>query len=620
MTTIRLVPAVILVLGMLAISVSPANAQCPAFGADTACGVVITVTNSGATVNSSTGQGPYDGNDDTLIGVVNNSNRAITSLDLTSTQNIFGFDGDGIDTFGAPGNSIDTTGYGGPNAYFTNRNGSQTSGRVNFITPIAAGNGACNGSVGSSCTAYFSLENALGGATACSSLLNNSVPKPAGGGVSISATFTPQVSGFTLSQAAQLCNFTGFDWQQTINSWPSPSPLIVAGAKQAISAPPPFVDPAPGGYTYNVTCANGVVSSSYRTANPFYYDPNGPASDCFSVAGNETSTVLSFFDRPADPCLPGPGGAPSATYKANKMVPGIGGVLTPIQTLCPKLDPAGSQLAFTTHLVGLSSGGGSVDLGIGFSWTSTFNGTVGHIAVTASDPSMEVDPGSGTGGITVTSYNGTTTYGGVAVVGVNGAAPGTIAFLTSGDSCNGVFTGTFDGDVTVSAGQDCEFINGTITGNVQVHGGNVVLSGDLIGGDVQINNAGTFSIGPFTTIEGNLLAQNLPSGAGLDQICGSTVLNNLQFQNNGTSVEIGSASPSACGGNVIVGNLQVQNNTAATSIYNNTVSRNLLDHDNAGATQVFGNTVTQNLLCANNSSISGGMNTAQQKQGQCAAF
>ncbi len=48
-----------------------ASAECPGFGADTSCGSIITITQTGATVTQ-TGMGPYDGSDDTLIGVVNN--------------------------------------------------------------------------------------------------------------------------------------------------------------------------------------------------------------------------------------------------------------------------------------------------------------------------------------------------------------------------------------------------------------------------------------------------------------------------------------------------------------------------------------------------------------------
>ncbi len=192
--------------------------------------------------------------------------------------------------------------------------------------------------------------------------------------------------------------------------------------------------------------------------------------------------------------------------------------------------------------------------------------------------------------------------------------------LGSGNACNGVYSGTFNGDVNISAGQNCMFINGTITGNVSANGGNLVLSEDLIGGNVQINGGGTFFVAPFTTIHGNLQVQNLPSGTAVNQICGATVSGDLQFQNNGTSVLIGAAPPSSCAGNVVGGNLEVQNNTGSISIFGNTVTGNLQDQNNTGSTQVLSNAVKQHLQCQNNSSITGGMNTAQQKQGQCIGF
>lgn len=77
-------------------SVASANAQvCPAVGADTDCGIIITITNTGSSV-SFTGQGPYDTIEDTLVGVVNNSNYSIHSIGLRSALPIFAFDGDGI--------------------------------------------------------------------------------------------------------------------------------------------------------------------------------------------------------------------------------------------------------------------------------------------------------------------------------------------------------------------------------------------------------------------------------------------------------------------------------------------------------------------------------------------
>lgn len=113
--------------GALVISIGAANAQCPAVDLDTGCGTVITISNTGSSISFSS-QGPYEGADDTLVGVINNSNQPIFAMGLSSNRNIFGFDGDGIDAFGVPGNSKDGTGYGGPTAYFSNIMPGATSG------------------------------------------------------------------------------------------------------------------------------------------------------------------------------------------------------------------------------------------------------------------------------------------------------------------------------------------------------------------------------------------------------------------------------------------------------------------------------------------------------------
>jgi len=146
------------------IATSAAQAAFPAYGSDTGPGILITIGNS-STIISATGQGPYDGSDDTYVGVINNSSKGISSLNLnSSSEDIFGFDGDGIDTFGAPSNTTDTTGYGGPNAYFTNISPDAMRGTVNFINPVA-GNGG---------TDYFSLEESLDATS-----LSSGTPEPA---------------------------------------------------------------------------------------------------------------------------------------------------------------------------------------------------------------------------------------------------------------------------------------------------------------------------------------------------------------------------------------------------------------------------------------------------------
>jgi hypothetical protein len=55
-------------------------------------------------------------------------------------------------------------------------------------------------------------------------------------------------------------------------------------------------------------------------------------------------------------------------------------------------------------------------------------------------------------------------------------------------------------------------------------------------------------------------------------------------------------------------------------VVGNTVGGNLQDNNNTGATQVFNNLVDNNQQCQQDSEITGGGNTAKSKQGQCAAY
>ncbi len=154
--------------------------ECPAIGADTGCAILIVINNTGAQVLTDPSQGVYDGIEDTLVGVLNNTtSTTVNDIPLSGGSNdIFGFDGDGAcdpnngttpfspappdantadtGTSGAPctDNSTDTTGYGGPDSYFTNINSpTNTTGTVNFISPLTAGQ-----------TTWFSLEEAITGA------------------------------------------------------------------------------------------------------------------------------------------------------------------------------------------------------------------------------------------------------------------------------------------------------------------------------------------------------------------------------------------------------------------------------------------------------------------------
>jgi hypothetical protein len=249
---------------------------------------------------------------------------------------------------------------------------------------------------------------------------------------------------------------------------PNPFKQIATPPKQ-LFAPPPFLDPPPGGYTYNLPGGDHSF--------PFYYDPNSG-----ELASHQTSTTLGFADAPADNCLHGGTGA------------SCGGMTA----------PAGKLIAFTTHLVGLvglGPGFGVQDTGIGFSWTSNYNGTSGGISVTKNN--NPVDPGSGTGSVSITSYSASTTYQfpkGINVIGINGqptTAPssslmllgaGQVAVTASGLVFSRV-TQTFNGTITV-----------TNTSSSVIGGPFQIVFDSLTSGVTVADAAGSFGGWQYVTI------------------------------------------------------------------------------------------------------------------------
>jgi hypothetical protein len=173
--------------------------QCPAVFDNTGCQYLITINNTTETVLNDPNQGPYEGSDDSLIGVQNNSSAPVSALPLSVPgSELFGFDGDGIcNPGGAPvpagcapqagtpagtdcsqglGGScafpaspgepagyvepgafapMTQNGYEGPTSWFSNVSADTSSGVVHFSPPIAANGG----------TAYFSLEEPPVGTT-----------------------------------------------------------------------------------------------------------------------------------------------------------------------------------------------------------------------------------------------------------------------------------------------------------------------------------------------------------------------------------------------------------------------------------------------------------------------
>ena len=190
---------------VVACSVTAASAAVfPNIGYNTGPQILITLsgTNTAALTNP-LGQGPYDGSDDAYIGVLNNTSQAISTLSLSSSLNIFGFESDGIgvpDYTTYPGNGYstvgcvcqfgaanggDSSGYGGPHGSFSGitYNAGVYSGIISFDTPIAA-----NGGID-----WFALEEPL---TAASFQITGVNGGPATSATPLPASWTMMLIGF----------------------------------------------------------------------------------------------------------------------------------------------------------------------------------------------------------------------------------------------------------------------------------------------------------------------------------------------------------------------------------------------------------------------------------------
>ncbi|GAA1234793.1 hypothetical protein GCM10009665_26220 [Kitasatospora nipponensis] len=135
--------------------------QCPAVGAAPSCQILLVVNPDGTVgVQADGAVGPYDGSDDTLVGIVNNSRKPVTAVTVTGPgSGLSGFDGDGICSgaygswAGSAGCPYGPTGYEGPGTSFVTSPALPDSAEVDFAHGLAPG-----------ASAYFALEGALASA------------------------------------------------------------------------------------------------------------------------------------------------------------------------------------------------------------------------------------------------------------------------------------------------------------------------------------------------------------------------------------------------------------------------------------------------------------------------
>ncbi len=132
------------------IPVAPFHA-CPAVGAAPSCAILLVVEDDGTiTIYHDDTVGPYDGSDDTLVGVTNYSGKPVTSITVKGAgSGLANFDGDGLCTvvscaWNAP------TGYEGPNTSFVTIPGDLDDVQIDFPDTLA-----------DQTSTYFSLEGVL---------------------------------------------------------------------------------------------------------------------------------------------------------------------------------------------------------------------------------------------------------------------------------------------------------------------------------------------------------------------------------------------------------------------------------------------------------------------------
>ena len=111
----KFVPGLLVAGALVFFSVAASAGPCPALGnIGAGCNETITLNPGGTGTVVINNSSPYDGSDDQLVSVINNTGGTVSSITLTGSG-IGGFDGDGG---WAPGNGCVSTGTN-PNGCFT---------------------------------------------------------------------------------------------------------------------------------------------------------------------------------------------------------------------------------------------------------------------------------------------------------------------------------------------------------------------------------------------------------------------------------------------------------------------------------------------------------------------
>jgi hypothetical protein len=220
--------------------------QCAAVYQDPSCGYLIDITGaSTSNVLVDPSIGFYEGSDDVLVGVQNDSSAPVSSLQIGfpgSGYGVFSFDGDGLCTPG--GNPVpadcpfgpvgDPGDYYGPDATltvdagpcFANGTGPcSDDGKVNFPTPLAPGQ-----------YTYFSLEAPPNGASVTTGSQNDGITTQLSDGTNTGAHLT-DAAPTALTDSASLAgpNTSTANGMLTYAVYSDPACTVAAGTPQTVA-------------------------------------------------------------------------------------------------------------------------------------------------------------------------------------------------------------------------------------------------------------------------------------------------------------------------------------------------------------------------------------------------
>ena len=280
---------------------TPLFPQCPAAGADSGCGTLITINPDGSTtVATDPAQPALDGGTSVLVGVVNNSDVTLTSVAL-SGPGAFTLGGKGVCTvhptpcFSA--HEYGPTGYEGPGTSLTPSGSS--AGTVNFSGGIGPGAGT-----------FFSLSGSPISVTSVALQPGIDVAATAIS-PSTSVPFSGQVASFFVgTSVAPPANFTAtVDWGDgttdagSVSQPGGPGTAYVVSDGHTYGAAGPYTDTVT---VTDTTAPSGINSASDSATFNVVTQPVSisPASIAPQVAGTAFSGEVATFTSPVATAVP----------------------------------------------------------------------------------------------------------------------------------------------------------------------------------------------------------------------------------------------------------------------------------------------------------------------------